>query len=148
MVGPGNDLAPEDQSDSGLPARYVLPAQQEQVHQEMSHVFDPLWPIESGLQYFNSRQHPAALDKLDADPELRRHVLDKFDRDEEYYAKTGDPMRHDLQNARKIYAQQGLRGLFRALDSGKVALPGLAGAGLLGLGFEGHRDSGSNHDSN
>jgi hypothetical protein len=43
-------------------------------------------------------------------------------------------------------------GLFRelsdALDYGRVALPSLAGAGLQGLGFEGHRDSGSNHDSN
>jgi hypothetical protein len=84
------------------------------------------------------------MDKLDASPEMRQAALDRFERDEDYYAKTGDPMRHDLQNARRIFTNQGFKGLFHALDSGKVALPGLAAAGLLGLGFEGHRDSGSN----
>jgi hypothetical protein len=75
-----------------------------------------------------------------ADPDLRRLVLDKYARDEDYYKKTGDPMRHDVQNARRIFANQGFKGLFHALDSGKVALPGLAGATLLGQDFEGRQD--------
>jgi len=39
------------------------------------------------------------------------------------------------------------RRLFDALDHGRVALPGLAGAGIVGLGFEG-QGSGSNPGSN
>ena len=44
--------------------------------------------------------------------------------------RTGNPLRGDVQNARRIIENEGLTGLRRALVSGKVALPALFGLGL------------------
>jgi hypothetical protein len=57
-------------------------------------------------------------------PEVRAAVLAKFDRDAEIAAKTGQPVRKDLQTARQIFAAKGIAGLKDAL--GKGLLPAAA----------------------
>jgi hypothetical protein len=44
--------------------------------------------------------------------------------------RTGNPLLGDVQNARRIIANEGLTGLRRALASGKVALSAVFGLGL------------------
>jgi hypothetical protein len=82
---------------------------------------------------------PAILDKLDASPEIRQKALDRLAMSEEHAARTGDPARKDIQNARRILGdpgpEGGFRGLFRARARGEW-LPGLGAVGL-GLGAAG-----------
>jgi hypothetical protein len=66
---------------------------------------------------------PNYIAKLDASPEIRTHVLGLMQRDAEWAARTGSPVRQDLQNARDIISKEGFAGLFKALDAGKIALP-------------------------
>ena len=66
---------------------------------------------------------PNYIAKLDASPEIKTHVLGLMQRDAEWAARTGSPVRQDLQNARDIISKEGFAGLFRALDAGKIALP-------------------------
>jgi hypothetical protein len=74
---------------------------------------------------------PAIGGKLDT-MELRQAALQRLLRDEDYAARTGDPIRQDIQNARRIIAESGLTGLRAALKAGKIPLPAVAG--LLGAG--------------
>jgi hypothetical protein len=69
------------------------------------------------------RDNPLIIDKLDASPEIRANALAQLERDERIAAQTGDPVRVDLQNARRLIHAEGFRGLFNALDAGKIALP-------------------------
>ncbi|HEX4571916.1 MAG TPA: hypothetical protein VH184_15895, partial [Dongiaceae bacterium] len=87
---------------------------------------------------FKAIDNPAIPDiagKLDT-PELRQQALTLLERDEAYAAKTGDPIRQDIQNARRIVGTEGpeggLDGLRKALAEGRIALPAVAG--LVGLG--------------
>ena len=73
----------------------------------------------------NSPEAPAMLAKLDKDTALRAKVLDRLNRDAEYAAKTGQPVREDIQRARQIISEGGFSGLFEARRAG-VALPALA----------------------
>jgi hypothetical protein len=66
--------------------------------------------------------NPLILDKLDT-PEIRANALGQLQRDAEIAARTGQPVRADLQNARDLIHKSGFRGLFAALDAGKIALP-------------------------
>jgi len=62
-------------------------------------------------------------DRLDKDPNIRIKMLNLIDRDVEWSQKKGWPIRQDLQNARQIIADHGVKALFQALDAGKIALP-------------------------
>ena len=73
----------------------------------------------------NSPEAPAMLAKLDKNTALRAKVLDRLNRDAEYAAKTGQPVREDIQRARQIISEGGFSGLFEARRAG-VALPALA----------------------
>jgi hypothetical protein len=73
----------------------------------------------------------AIAQKLDS-PALRQTARDRLQRDAEFAKATGDPVRKDIQNARRIIAKSGLAGLRRALAKGAY-LPAVAG--LLGLGL-------------
>jgi hypothetical protein len=74
---------------------------------------------------------PELLNRLDQSEGLRQKALKKLQVDEKF-AKANDlPIREDLQTARRIIAESGLKGLFRALGQG-VALPAVA-LGILPL---------------
>jgi hypothetical protein len=79
----------------------------------------------------DNRDIPAMAGKLDT-MELRQAALQRLLRDEDYARRTGDPIRADIQNARRIVAESGLTGLRQALKEGKIPLPAVAG--LLGAG--------------
>lgn len=74
---------------------------------------------------------PELLNRLDQSAALRKKAAAQIDRDIEFAGKHNMPIREDLQTARRIIAESGLKGLFRALDQG-VALPAIA-LGLLPL---------------
>jgi hypothetical protein len=67
-------------------------------------------------------QNPTFRGKLDASKPVRKRVSARAVRDADWSAKTGMPVRSDLQTAREIYAREGFEGLRRALDAG-VPLP-------------------------
>ncbi|HEY2111208.1 MAG TPA: hypothetical protein VGH25_05700, partial [Dongiaceae bacterium] len=75
---------------------------------------------------------PAIAGKLDS-PELRQQAQALLQRDEDYATRTGDPIRADIQNARRVLSESGLEGLRAALKAGKIPLPAVAGLGLTGL---------------
>jgi hypothetical protein len=81
-------------------------------------------------RYLTDPAVPALLDKLDADPRLRQAALDRFTRDADYAQQLGTATREDIQRARQIIAERGLKGLFEAARQGAV-LPVLA-IGILG----------------
>lgn len=81
-------------------------------------------------RYLTDPEIPDLLDTLDADPRLRQAALDRFERDAEYAERIGAATRDDIQRARKIVSERGLKGLFDAARQG-VALPVLA-IGVLG----------------
>lgn len=70
---------------------------------------------------------PDIIANLDSSPAVRDHVRGLIERDIEYAKQTGSALRPDLQTARNIIVKEGFAGLFKALDSGKVALPAVAG---------------------
>lgn len=78
--------------------------------------------------------------KLDADPAVRARIMAKMDRDAAYAAQTGDTVRPDVQNARRILGTEGISGLRRALMRGELlpaTLVGILGAEMLsGQGSE------------
>jgi hypothetical protein len=69
-----------------------------------------------------TKDAPALIGKLDADPQIRQAVLARMQGDAEIAAQTGQPIRADLQRARQIIVEDGFAGLFAALRRG-VALP-------------------------
>lgn len=75
---------------------------------------------------FSGPQGQEALARLDASPKLRKKLLDLFDQSMERAKIAGDPVREDLQNARRIINEGGVSSLFQALKEGKVALPAVA----------------------
>lgn len=81
-------------------------------------------------RYLTDPAIPDMLDKLDADPRLRQAALARFERDAEYAERLGSVAREDIQRARQIVAESGLKGLFEAARRG-VVLPVLA-LGVLG----------------
>jgi hypothetical protein len=84
---------------------------------------------------------PKLMAKFDASPELKQAALARLDRDAELAAKTGQPVREDIQNARRILSKENFSALFKALDEGKIALPvGLAA--YLGSQAQGLRGQG------
>jgi hypothetical protein len=66
--------------------------------------------------------NPTILDKFDASASVRQRVLDRMTRDSDVAARTGMPLRADLQRAREIIATSGFKGLRQALQAG-VVLP-------------------------
>lgn len=74
---------------------------------------------------------PELLNRLDQSETLRRKATEKLQVDEKFAKANNLPVREDLQTARRIIAESGLKGLFRALDQG-AALPAIA-LGLLPL---------------
>ena len=72
--------------------------------------------------------YPELLNRLDGSEGLRKKALANLDRDIEWAGKLNKPVRKDIQTARRIIAESGLKGLKRALDQG-VALP----VAVLGL---------------
>jgi hypothetical protein len=82
------------------------------------------------LTYIEDSGAPNALERLDT-PELRNQARTAMEADYEYAAKTGQPVREDLQNLRRIIAERGVTALKAALDR-KEFLPALMAA--LGLG--------------
>lgn len=76
-------------------------------------------------QAVRTKEAPAMIAKLDADDALRAKVLERLNLDADLAAKTGQPVRQDIQRAREIFAREGLTGLFRALARG-VSLPAAA----------------------
>ena len=74
---------------------------------------------------------PELLNRLDQSETLRRKAAEKLQVDEKFAKANNLPVREDLQTARRIIAESGLKGLFRALDQG-AALPAIA-LGLLPL---------------
>ena len=77
-----------------------------------------------------TKDAPALIGKLDADPQIRQAVLARMQGDAEIAAQTGQPIRADLQRARQIIVEDGFAGLFAALRRG-VALPAAAFVPLL-----------------
>jgi hypothetical protein len=77
------------------------------------------------MQAIRSKDAPAMFGKLDADPTIRARVLARFDRDAEYAAKSGQPVRKDIQLARDIVSREGVSGLYRAMRAG-APLPAVA----------------------
>ena len=63
---------------------------------------------------------PAILDRLDGDESIRARVKAKYDQDAKFAEENNLPLREDIQLARKIISEQGLRGLFDALKNGAV----------------------------
>jgi hypothetical protein len=59
-------------------------------------------------------------------------VLARLERDAEIAARTGQPIRADVQLARKIIVEEGFAGLFRALKAG-APLPAVVFAPLVEL---------------
>jgi len=74
---------------------------------------------------------PEVVRRLDADPAVRAAALARLERDAEVAARTGQPLRQDVQNARRIVAESGFSGLLAALQRGEL-LPAVA-LPLLGL---------------
>lgn len=72
----------------------------------------------------NDPNVPNALKRLDTQ-EIRNAALARLERDAEYASRTGQPVREDVQLARKIISQSGLPGLFDALAKG-APLPAIA----------------------
>ena len=63
---------------------------------------------------------PAILDKLDGDESIRARVKAKYDQDAKFAEENNLPLREDIQLARKIISEQGLKSLFEALKNGAV----------------------------
>ena len=85
------------------------------------------------LEYLTSPEAPGALAKLDT-PEIRNAAKAMMERDYELAARTGQAVREDIQNLRRIIAERGVAALKAALDN-KEFLPALlmaVGAGGLG----------------
>jgi hypothetical protein len=85
------------------------------------------------LEYLTSPEAPGALAKLDT-PEIRNAAKTMMERDYELAARTGQAVREDIQNLRRIIAERGVAALKAALDN-KEFLPALlmaVGAGGLG----------------
>lgn len=85
------------------------------------------------LEYLTSPEAPGALAKLDT-PEIRNAAKAMMERDYELAARTGQAVREDVQNLRRIIAERGVPALKAALDN-KEFLPALlmaVGAGGLG----------------
>ena len=77
------------------------------------------------MRTLKNENAPAIFAKLDKDPAVRAKVLERMNLDAEHAAKTGQPVREDIQRAREIIARDGLTGLLRALRAG-VPLPAAA----------------------
>ena len=71
---------------------------------------------------------PALREKLE--PELRRKAQMNMERDAEVAARTGMPLRDDVQEARRILAEEGLNGLRAAMLKGAL-LPAVAAAAIF-----------------
>ncbi|MEN9419877.1 MAG: hypothetical protein RI988_3498 [Pseudomonadota bacterium] len=82
------------------------------------------------LQYLEESGAPNALERLDT-PEIRNQARTAMEADYEYAARTGQPVREDLQNLRRVIWERGPKALKDAL-SRKEFLPALTAA--LGLG--------------
>jgi hypothetical protein len=72
--------------------------------------------------------------KLDASTGIRRAAHGKAERDVDWAARTGQPIREDVQRARQIVGDEGLTGLFAARDRGEklpsIIIPTLTAGGL------------------
>ena len=77
------------------------------------------------MRTLKDKNAPAMFAKLDKDPAIRAKILERMNLDAELAARTGQPVREDVQRAREIISRDGLTGLLRALRSG-VALPAAA----------------------
>ena len=75
-------------------------------------------------------QYPGLIDKLDQNAALRARYQSGADLDAEMAAKGLGDVRPDVQLARNILADKGLRGLFEARKAG-VALPAIAGLAAI-----------------
>ena len=76
-------------------------------------------------------KHPKIAKALDT-PFIRRRAEAKMLQDYEWARKTGQPVREDIQNFRRILAEGGLEGLKKALQEGAI-LPSAAIVGISEL---------------
>lgn len=82
--------------------------------------------VTRNLREMLSKYPEAVLQKLDESEALRQRALSGAALDEEMASKGYGEAREDIQRARRIIGESGIKGLFDALDRG-VVLPGLAG---------------------
>jgi hypothetical protein len=94
------------------------------------------------LSYFDDPMIPDLLNRLDADPRIRKIVQSKIDTDIDFATRLGLPIRDDLQRAREIIASGGLAQLMRELQKGAilpaVGLPFIV-AGTQGVSLSDNR---------
>jgi len=137
----GPQLAKAGRQGLGDEIAGVLGARPEQVKLDTGYIdYASLWGKKEGTgavtrelkRQLTNPDAPAIIAKLDSNMDLRRSVLAKMERDAEVAAQTGQPIRADVQLARKIISEEGFAGLFRALKAG-AALPAVAFAPLVQL---------------
>ncbi len=87
---------------------------------------------------FENPHASRAMSSLDASSKVRLRALAKLERDEQLAARTSQPIRSDIQRARRIIYDSGFSGLFAALKRGE-ALPAVA-VPLIGLGLTLHQE--------
>lgn len=104
--------------------------------------YEDAWPAGEGsgeatralLEKIDRPDFPRIMQSLDASPMIREAAKARLERDIEWAARTGSPLREDLQLARRIISQEGFSGLARALKEGRLlpaaVLPALAAASL------------------
>jgi hypothetical protein len=80
-------------------------------------------------QFLDSLNQSPTL-RSNIEPELRRKAKMNMERDAEVAARTGRPIREDVQNARRIFIEGGLEALQRAVDR-KDFVPAVALAAML-----------------
>jgi hypothetical protein len=93
------------------------------------------------LRILDAPGAPAATRALEEGEAVGLLAGRRLDRDAEWAQRLGGA-RKDIQNARRILRDKGIRGLRKALESGKVALPVLAGVVLGARAVGGGRDGG------
>jgi hypothetical protein len=93
------------------------------------------------LDYIEQSGAPNALERLDT-PEFRARAKERMEADYEYAARTGQPVREDLQNLRRVIFERGPKALEAALGRKEflAAIPAVLGLGAAmsgGLPLEG-----------
>ncbi len=86
------------------------------------------------LKLLDDPNIPAVLDSIDSSPEFRQLILDNIARATDWSKKMKSPLRQDHMNALKILAEEGFKGLRKAMKNGAV-LPAVA-LPIFGAGFQ------------
>jgi hypothetical protein len=81
---------------------------------------------------------PAVLDSIDSSPEFRQLIFDNIARATDWSKRLNTPLRQDHMRALQILAEEGFKGLRKALKNGAV-LPAVA-LPIFGAGFQVHQE--------